>query len=190
MPELPAETLVRACKINRLIRFDHGKIISTDKRLMTVEAINPFDGAFHVQIDDVTLEHCEMTAKFSMKITVDHNSMLGFTQIKTATGYMSGNLAPTQDYSHYDRWIEVVEQCREPLLHSSGVMVWDTSDILKVAEASPSGVLVFEEHRDIRDRPVLVRDAASYEWFGLFMGALNDGSYHPSAKLPDWMKQG
>lgn len=189
MATIHAEKLQRACKISHVLHLDNGLLVATDGRFMTVERIDHhFTGAFTIRIDDALSEQIDQTAKYSSMIEINGDNNMRYAAAKTALGYASGNIGVFDDVQFYDRWRDVAMECAEPLTETHGNMTWAMVDLIRLCEASPSGVLHFETHHNVRDRPILVRDAATADWFGCFMGYLKDGRYHPAATLPEWMK--
>lgn len=188
MIRLPAETIVRMCRVSPLLRFDNGLLVSTDRQFLAVENIGgDWQGIHDVQIDDATLVQCETETQFHSSVEILPNDALRYTCVKTTMGYVSGNIR-AEDVDYLDRWRAVIGRCATPLTESRGAMVWSAEAVGKLAAAAPSGVIVFEEHIDVRERPALVRDANLYEWCGCFMGHVDDGKYHGPATLPGWLR--
>lgn len=188
MPTIHAEKLLRASVISRTIKLEDGLIISTDLKIMTVErAEHHFTGSLVIQIDDALMEQIESTSKYSGTVEINGDNTVRYINAKTVFGYVSGNIGIWDEIDHYDRWRDVAMECAEPLTESRGNMVWSADDVHRLARSSPSGLIRFETNHNIRDRPVLVRDGSSADWFGCFMGYVKDGRYHPAATLPEWM---
>ena len=82
---------------------------------------------------------------------------------------------PDTPLSDWQSWIAPVA------VASSGVMVWDTYQMMTLWQSSPTGQVVFPQFIDA-DKPVCVRDG---DWMGLFLPS--DEKVKEAAVLPEWV---
>lgn len=199
--KIPCETIARLAHllpspneeidpIFRSFRLDNGKIIVSDRKFMAIEHIGNWEGVFHIQLDDRTLEQCRSEAQFAGTMEVIPTPALNFTTAKTTMGYAPvGNIGVfPQGANTFDRWVDIVKQCAEPAAAPRGGMVWRCDAINALAMSSPSGIVVFEETIDVEQRPTIVRDINSPDWCGFYLPRLHDGMHHAAATLPGWLK--
>ena len=172
----------------RTIRFDNGQALATDRQFLSIENIGGPKGVAHVIADPTLLEHCRAESKFHSKLTITVVEPLKFATAKTTFGYShNSNCSYWPDGpTDFDRWREVVMQAATPATKSSGGMFWLAEWVARLAKASPSGSVVFEENIDIT-RPTLVRDVEDYDWLGVFQPFSRGHQYKP-ATLPSWMQ--
>ena len=197
MITVPCETIVRLSNLFRhatddnfrCLRFEDGVVVASDRSFMCVENLmTKFSGTFHVVIDDETLEHCRTEMAFNSTFTIVPNDAIKFTVGKTTLGYQTDNIGFYPEKTDLDRWREIFAQCDEPVEKNSGVMIWEAERVARFAASSPSGIIVFEEHHRVGERPILVRDAETSDWCGVFMPTIKDGKHHASATPPRWLK--
>lgn len=197
--KIPCETLVRMAHITQghkpdhdpifqTIRLDNGRVIASNRRLMVMERVEPFEGVFHIQLDDATIEACRTESQFKGVMEIVPNPALAFTMGKTTFGHVTGNIGvfPAKE-TDLDRWPEVIQCCYEPRTESHGALVWSTDDIGRLAAASPSGVIEFARFINTSDRASVVRDITTSEWVGFFMPRVADGLQHSGAVVPGWV---
>lgn len=199
--KIPCETIVRMARllpspnveidpIFRTLRFDNGKVIATDRRYMAIEKIEPFDGVFHLMVTPELLAQCEQEAPYGSALELAVIPMVCITA-KTTYGWMApANLGVFPAVSTaYDMWYSaIVAPCVTPAAEPRGGMIWTVDDLIRLAQTSPSGVVVFESVIDCESRPTVVRDISTYDWCGFFLPRLHDGAYHAAASLPGWLK--
>ncbi len=170
-----------------VVRIDNGLAIATDRRFMAIENIGGgATGVFHIVPDPALIEQCRTEAKFSSTLTITVNDALRYAVAKTSLGYVHPiNVGAWVTPIELNRWREVVMMAKEPAKKSKGAMFWDADGIARLAAASPSGRVVFEQFIDT-SRPTLVRDIHDYNWLGLFNPFDHKESYSP-ATMPGWM---
>lgn len=196
--KIPCETIVRFAQlidpseddpVFHTIRLDNGQIIASDRKFMAIENIGGFTGIHHIVVDAALLAQCETEAQYSSYIEITPNDMLKYTVAKTTLGYVTGNIGVWPAAGNaFDRWRDVARQCAEPVAAAKGAMIWHTDGLIRLAKASPSGIVVFEQLIDAETRPTIVRDINSPDWVGLFLPRISDGMYHGAAMLPGWLK--
>lgn len=171
----------------RAVRFDNGQAVASDRSFMAIENIGGPSGIVHVLPDPALVAQCVTEAKFDSKLTITVIEMLKIAVAKTTFGYVHpGNCSVWIDGENpFDRWRSVVMEAATPAPKSSGGMFWSAQDIAKLAHASPSGRLVFEENIDVT-RPTLVRDTLDYDWLGVFSAHSSKDNYQ-AATMPTWM---
>lgn len=196
MIKIPCQTIVRMMRvvegatdpIFQTLRLDHGQIVASDRKFIVVENLSPFTGVYHITVDAALLAQCETETQFSSVLDVIPNPALGFTMAKTTMGYTTGNIGVFPGKSEFDRWREVIAPCAEPAAMAVGGMLWEAAAIARLAAASPSGHVIFEELIDTQNRPTIMRDINDHEWCGFFWPTVSDGRYHSPATLPGWLK--
>lgn len=178
-------------EVFRTLRLENGMVIATDRQFMAVEQVESFEGYAHVIIDDALLTQCEMETQFSGMVEFIPNPHLKFTAAKTTMGWNApGNVGYYPDQpTDFDKWRTVTQQCAQELQHSTGGMCWDTDGLIRLAQSSPSGLLIFEQNIDASSgRPTIIRDANSAFWCGFFIPRVNDGRQKLPAKMPEWLR--
>ena len=171
-----------------VLRLEDGLMIATDRSWLAAEKINhSFAGTHHIIVDEHLLAQCRVESQFSGFLEIIPNEQLQFTVGKTMTGFQTGNIGRFTPTPTFDKWRTIFQQCREPLTETSGIMVWQTHELVRLASSSPSGQISFEEHHKIGARPLLVRDITTPDWCGCFNGETKDGGYHAPAALPGWL---
>jgi hypothetical protein len=194
---IPCETIDRLSKIASgdnnpwfaALRIDDGCVIATSGQLMAVEYIDIPDGIFHLRLDAALVAQCATEAPFGSKLTVSVIDGLNIAGAKTTMGYTYPGdpcLWSLDAVNDFNRWREVVARALVPADAPNGGMCWSADLTARLAAASPSGQVVFEEVIDI-NRPTVIRDATDPNWFGLFMPHLKSGDY-PAATLPSWFR--
>jgi hypothetical protein len=171
------------------IRIDNGQAVATNRSIMAIENIGGPAGIVHVIADPALIEQCRKEAPFKSTLTITVNEPLKFAVAKTMLGYVHpGNCAVWSDAPNdFDKWRETVLRCKEPVAKSSGGMFWNADGIARLAAASPSGGLIFEETIDANGaRPTLIRDVAEHDWLGVF-NPFSSVNNQPAATLPSWM---
>lgn len=194
---IPCDTVVRLMNVLhnlpsdiappfRCIRLDNGLAVASDRKFMAIEKIAAFEGVFYIKPDQALIDQCRTEAAFSSNLTITVNEMLRYTVAKSALGYVHpANIGVWHDESDFDKWRSVVMRCKEPAGANRGGMFWDADGIARLASASPSGAVVFEDIIDV-SRPTLIRDVHDYNWLGVFNPWSTEQSAAP-AKLPSWM---
>lgn len=66
-------------------------------------------------------------------------------------------------------------------------MFWDTYQVLKLFESSPSGQITFPAVIN-SSKPVLLRDVTDSDWLGVFIPTAKDDKKAKAAELPEWLK--
>lgn len=193
---VPCETIVRLANVLkvmphfandwfRTIRIDNGCAVASNRVVMAVERLDkPVDGICHIIADAALLAQCAVEAPFKSDLTITVIDELKFATAKTTLGYVHPtNVCLWSDQPNdYARWRSIIPT--ERAKKSLGGMFWETSSIVNLAAASPSGRLVFEEHIDTT-RPTIVRDINDYGWFGVF-NPFTDNERLDPATLPNW----
>lgn len=196
---IPCDTFVRLTNILhgmpddinewfRTVRIDNGIAVATNRRILAAENIGGPAGVIHVIADQALINQCRTEAAFSSTLTITVNEVLKFAVAKTTLGYVHpGNCVRFgDDAGDFDRWRTVVGQCKTPATAARGGMFWDADMIARLAAASPSGRVVFEEIIDASGRPTIIRDINEYNWIGVFQPFSTEESYSP-ATLPSWI---
>ena len=173
--------------IFQTVRFDNGQAVATDRQFMSIENIGGAAGIVHIAADSRLIAQCVTEAQFHSKLTITVTEPLKFAVAKTTLGYIHpDNCSVWPDGpTDFDRWRDVVMASATPAEKSNGGMFWRASSVAKLAKASPSGRIVFEETIDTI-RPTLVRDVLDYDWLGVFNPFSAEDFYSP-ATLPTWM---
>ena len=204
---IPCDTFVRLTNILhgmpddigdwfKTVRIDNGIAVATNRKILAAENVGGPAGVIHVIADQALINQCRTEAAFSSTLTITVNEVLKFAVAKTTLGYVhpgncvlwsvdppiAGNPVPND----FDRWRTVVEQCKTPAQAPRGGMFWDADMIARLAAASPSGRVVFEEIIDVTGRPTIIRDINEYNWIGVFQPFSTEESYQP-ATLPSWI---
>jgi hypothetical protein len=196
---IPCDTFVRLTNILygmpedisewfKTVRIDNGIAVATNRRILAAENVGGPAGIIHVIADQALINQCRTEAAFSSALTITVNEVLKFAVAKTTLGYVHpGNCVRfSDDPNDFDRWRTVVEQCKTPASAPRGGMFWDADMIARLAAASPSGRVVFEEIIDATGRPTIIRDINEYNWIGVFQPFSTEESYSP-ATLPTWI---
>lgn len=196
---IPCDTFVRLSNIIHglpddvgpwfnTIRIDNGVAVATNRRILAAENVGGPAGIIHVMADPALINQCRTEAAFSSTLTITVNEVLKYAVAKTTLGYVHpGNCVLFGDGDKdFDRWRSIVEQCKTPAQTARGGMFWDADMIARLAAASPSGRVVFEEIIDATGRPTIIRDINEYNWIGVFQPFSTEESYQP-ATLPSWI---
>ena len=197
MIQIPCETVVRLSALIksdvapefRVMRFENGKVIVTNRRFGVVEQNNRFEGTFHVLLPDALIEQCRVEKSFSSVLTITPNPILKYTTAITTMGFqVSENIGYWEETPLLDTWHDkIVKPCLTPATASRGAFMCHSSELAILAETSPSGDIIFEANIDTT-RVTVVRDLNSSEWAGFFIPRLDDGMYHAPAAVPSWLK--
>jgi hypothetical protein len=173
----------------KYVRIEDGFALASDRKFMAIEKIVGGAGIIHIVSDPTLIAQCRTEAKFSSVLTITVNEALRFVVAKTTLGYVhSANIGywPVGK-TDLDRWREVVDMTKTPVKKGKGGMFWDCAAIARLAAASPSGRVIFEENID-NQRPTIMRDVHDYNWVGIFNPYSNQeaGTLTP-ATLPSWI---
>ena len=172
-------------------RFDYGMVLATNRHLLAVEKVAPFDGVFYIRAEPTLIEQCRTEAQWSSVIEFTPVPALKYTTAMTSMGWKcSDNLGvwPTER-TDYDDWREkILNPCIDPLTERRGAMVTSMDELARLAHSSPSGQIVLEQYADPQRRPTVVRDIDSHDWVGFFLARITDGRQHTDAVVPGWCR--
>lgn len=163
-------------------------VVGTNARCAGVEYIGRNDGPDEhcaIMIDKQLINICEIETPLNGSIVIDANEMLRFTNIRMKLGApypvnMFHLLPDTNEFQNWRKWFpdEIPTQ-------SYGTMYWNTPSIYALSCASKTGGLKFPQHIDVR-KPVLINDADSSDWIGVFMPTQQGTGTMPAVCFPDW----
>lgn len=162
--------------------------IVTNGKIACVENLGEteeLDGAVTVALTEELLQQCRLDALFgaSLIVTSIPELALATGQISNGT-QLNGNIATWYDDNPLDRWREWLPD--ETPKASKGSMFWNTMYIETLFNASPTGLIYFQEFVDV-EQPIILRDYNDKNWFGLFLAAPQKPSIiSEGATLPDW----
>ena len=135
----------------------------------------------YIKIDPEFRERMEFNTRFSTPVTLETVPAFGLATLK-ADKDISEYLIYL-DENFYDDWRSWFTESSE----NKGFMFWDTYQVIKLFESSPSGQIVFPEFIN-SSKPVLLRDVTDSTWMGAFVPAAKDDRKIKSATLPEWLK--
>lgn len=172
----------------RTIRIDNGMAVVTNRTIMAVQHVGGPAGVVHLIVTPALLKACRTEAQYSSRLTITVVDELKFATAKTTMGFIEASncVRWSDEPNDFDRWRSIVDQLRTPAAVARGGMFWKGETIARLAEASPSGRIVFETIIDASGRPTLVRDCTDSEWFGVFQ-PFERGQAVAAATLPTWM---
>lgn len=166
-------------------------MVVSDQKLMVVERMTEVvPEPINLVIDDVLFNQlATVEALYSGHLEIQIVPGTGWVAGKTSYGYtVPYNMHSATARPKLDCWHEVLMQCADPAPASNGAMVWNTSDVQRLGQASPSGKVLFETNIACNDRPVLIRDVETADWVGCFQPRFNDGIWRGQAEMPEWCK--
>jgi len=172
------------------LRLDNGRVVASNRKLMVIERVESFEGAYHINVPEALANQCREEAKYNSVLDITPNPVLKYTTARTTLGFdVSENIGVWSDHpTAYDDWHErIIEPLRQPVQEPSGTMIWIADDIELLARTSPSGVVVFERMIAADTRPVLMRDLNDDGWCAVTMMTLNDDVTRAPAALPGWL---
>lgn len=162
--------------------------VATNARCAGIEYLGRNEGPDEfaaVVIDQQMIKMCETEAMHNGNMTINANELLRFTTIETTFGGTSNgffHLLP--DENEFQRWRKWLPD--EIPTQSYGTMYWNTPSIYALSCASRTGGLKFPQHIDVR-KPVLINDADSSEWIGVFMPTQDGTQNMLPVLMPDWL---
>lgn len=139
-----------------------------------------------IKIDEALISQCDKETSFNSALSIVANPLLQYTSIKTTFGFNHlpnawVDLPETHSFRNWRKWFP-----NEIPKKSKGGMRWNTPNVVALATASKSGILLFPEHIDA-SLPVVIADEESNDWFGLFMPNKPDNVANGPVELPDWL---
>lgn len=171
----------------RCIRIDNGMAVASNRTIMAVQHVGGPAGIIHLKMTPALIEQCRTEAPFSSRLTITVVDQLSYAVAKTTMGSIHTDCVLwSGEINEFDRWRSVVNEVRTPATVARGGMFWRADEIATLAQASPSGRVVFETVIDASGRPTLVRDCHDHEWFGVFQ-PFERGQSVAAATLPSWM---
>lgn len=202
---IPCETFVRMSKVPLALKAAYDEhyykslfieirnkklfFVSTNIKFAAIEYAGNIDqsnGFFNIAYNEALLIQATEEAKFSGVINVTYVEMLKFATAKTTFGYVhSENLAvfATQkpEFETWRNWLP-----DEIPTKPNGCINVTAHNLACLAAASPSGLIAFPQ-MVTTGKPVLVHDAHSPNWIGLF---LDDGKTQGvrAVAIPTWVK--
>lgn len=196
---IPASAIARALAITsatapdahpafKCLRLDNGRLIASNRSIITVEKIEPFDGVFYVNPTPDFAQQVATEATYGAVFTL--TLVEGWYTAASTYGWTAtDNLSLDVGASEFDRVGEIIRQVElRDTEQSFGGMRWNAHNIRALTAASPSGELSFEQHIDCR-QPTVVCDPNDNGWFAIFAPYLDKQDTAEPAKLPTWAKQ-
>ena len=139
------------------------------------------DEIIYIKVDATFKERMEFESKLLTPVTLETVPEFGLATLKTDKD-ISESLVYL-DETFYDEWRSWFVESSE----NKGFMFWDTYQIIKLFECSPSGQITFPAVIN-SSRPVLLRDITDSEWVGVFIPTAKDDKKSKPAELPEWLK--
>ena len=166
--------------------------VSTNQKVAAVERLGTTterDGAVHIALNPALVKQCNDEIAYDSFLEIIYVPEILTASAKTMLGFvLPGNAAaiglPEHSVlSHWRSWVPPA-----PAKKSKGAMYWNADHVAALAQASPSGQIVFPELIDV-DQPVIIRDCSTPDWFGMFIAkpAPSDPTPQP-ATAPDWAR--
>lgn len=176
--------------VARSVRIEHhnGKIIAiaSNGKFLCGELLGECDdeGAVNVTNDPELRKIAEAEVAASGVLLI--SQVAGWTVARGGeTGKMYALNAEVE--GEYPDWRALVPTTKPT--KPNGVIAFFPYVMKRIADASPSGVIVFPEVIDIT-QPVLIRDKTDPNWFGLYLltDAPNKQTFK-AATVPDWLRE-
>lgn len=161
--------------------------VSSNARCAAVEYLGKNEGPDErtaIAINRELIKICETETPLNGMMTVDANDILRFTNVSTTFGpFQSAMYHALPDDNEFNRWRKWFPD--EIPTQSYGTMFWNTESIYSLSCASKTGGLKFPQYIDVR-KPVLINDADSSDWIGLFMPTQQGTPNMSPVAMPDW----
>lgn len=135
----------------------------------------------YIKVDATFKERMEFESKLLTPVTLETVPEFGLATLKTDKD-ISESLVYL-DETFYDDWRSWFVESSE----NKGFMFWDTYQVLKLFESSPSGQITFPAVIN-SSKPVLLRDVTDSDWLGVFIPTAKDDKKAKAAELPEWIK--
>lgn len=163
-------------------------IAVTNAQCAAMEYLGRNDGpdeAMAVVLHKTLIDLCELETQHG-SLTIEANEMLRYTKLSTTFGGVSPingyHLLPNEhQFKTWREWFP-----HEQPTKSFGTMYWNSHCMWSLCSASKTGGLKFPEHIDVR-KPVLINDADSSDWIGVFMPTQKGTDRMSSVVVPDWV---
>lgn len=139
------------------------------------------DEIIYIKVDENFRERMKFDSKFSTSVILETVPEFGLATLKTDKDISESLIY--LDETFYDEWRSWFVESSE----NKGFMFWDTYQIIKLFECSPSGQITFPAVIN-SSRPVLLRDITDSEWVGVFIPTAKDNKKSKPAELPEWLK--
>lgn len=139
------------------------------------------DEIIYIKVDENFRERMKFDSKFSTSVILETVPEFGLATLKTDKDISESLIY--LDETFYDEWRSWFVESSE----NKGFMFWDTYQIIKLFECSPSGQITFPAVIN-SSRPVLLRDITDSEWVGVFIPTAKDDKKSKPAELPEWLK--
>lgn len=147
--------------------------IASNSRIFALERLGPTDdpdGGFNVPL--TMLEPCRKEANMASTLTI--NNMVA----KTSFGFMTV-LAGTHEYVDWHKHMPV-----KIAAVANAAMLLDVG-VARLVASAPSGAVITQRFFDYK-KPMVVRDIADPNWFGMFYDASSQEIQTP-ADVPEWL---
>jgi len=170
------------------------RVVNGDKRLhplMTVEKIGGPEGQVFLNATPDLIAACKEGVDMSADLIVDVSYESQFGVAMTTAGYMHTDDAVMWDCPASEGmlgWREkLVPQLLKPAVDVGASMYWSKDVLNALQTASPSGELIFEHTVGPPQRPMVINDLNSPDWFAIL--APWHGPQHPEpASVPLWAR--
>jgi len=139
------------------------------------------DEIIYIKVDENFRERMKFDSKFSTSVILETVPEFGLATLKTDKDISESLIY--LDETFYDEWRSWFVESSE----NKGFMFWDTYQIIKLFECSPSGQITFPAVIN-SSKPVLLRDITDSEWVGVFIPTAKDDKKSKPAELPEWLK--
>lgn len=167
--------------------------ITTNIKFVAIEYLGETkapDGSINVDCHDAILAQCEVERGLKGVLHVDYMPELRFASVKSTFGFthaVNAAVFTAADNPAFERWRNWLP---EKLPHGSeSPMFADAEQLHALACSSPSGAILFPA---FTSKVVVVRDAHSENWIGVFLGVgtSRDGRTLKEipVRMPDWVK--
>lgn len=173
-------------------------VVSTNRYTAAIEhipnTIAAGDGWMLLKLHDKLIEQCKTEAAFNSRLHIVYVPEMYFATAKTDFGYVcADNIAyqpapiMNEKFTDVRREFEMWRMWAPGKLAkaSHGAFELNAQQIAHIAQAAPSGKILFPEFIDCRDG-VLVRDSVSENWCGLFMA--RGEKVFKGINYPEWLK--
>jgi len=182
------------------VLYDNGVLVSAmrvikDGRpkhpLMAVEKIGGPEGQVLLNATPDLIEACKEGAEMSADLIVDVSYESQFGVAMTTAGYMHTDDAVMWECPVSEKmlgWREnVLSYALKPAVDVGASMYWSKDVLNALQTASPSGELIFERIVGPLQRPMIINDLNSPDWFAILSPWR--GPQHPEpATVPLWAR--
>lgn len=163
-------------------------IVVTNAQCGAMEYLGRNDGPDEctaIPFDQSIMRICEQETQFG-SLMIEANELLRYTKLSTTLGgpFTFNGYHPLPDNHQFKTWREWFPA--EQPTQSFGTMYWNAAVMWSLCSASKSGGLKFPQFIDVR-KPVLINDADSSDWIGVFMPTQKGTDVMPPVVVPDWV---